>query len=1044
MPQAQPTINGVPGSNSDLPINTLVNLGNNGIGDELTYTWTILDQPTGTADALSATNIATPSLTPKKEGSYLVQLIVNAGLPTEKRAKIILGIRELKSRVRIPAAGETTEVDAADGWAPHVNEAIRDSANLKYSGIVLGVLAAGMPAGSCVYISGYTTLKGGLPGEEKIPSFALAQASSLNDVKRPLYILESGVAGALTAGQIVRARFVGRYGPLAMAGVAVNDPIYVNDLGALSKTPGTYTRQIGICTWTDGANIELVVQSSGPTAIETARHLVTSLIGSPSAGQVDVGAAPAQVVFKPSAGNIVPVGAQAFAGQTADLFQILDSAGTKQSYFGAAGELDVRSVVKIGEAPAAVGSSNAQLILRSRDGGTQYRHFFETWNSAAGVRLYRDDNAGVQGNVTLDVGKQDATATFAGQLNLHGANGANWFAGSLAVRPSSAALVIGATQNGGNSILVMEPSSGAVFIGDPYNTAADYTGQLVTYAYSTFYGRPANFRVTPSPANNWITLDNNADGWTTALRLSFVYVDVVNTDIRFNRITDGWSYQSAVIHAYADTGAGSTDEIRQTFSSPDGGVRFQRFVSGGAARDTTLHIGSVSTAAVEGYLQLHGGDGFTWYSGQLFIDPSTAAMKVWSSGNIDRFTSYLPKFYIGQTSTFSSFTPDFRLIGYDSAFGGGEYQFQITFDLSQTKVVFGNAGDATIPTIKFDNFTTFQIGDASILHLNSDAQAGTPTAASFVFGVAHGGVLYSTYLQTTTTGEGLIVKKQTSVGVAVQTDFYVGNVGTTTGVTGKVIVHGGNGAGSSGQAAFYINTADVTQALLDGNGTGVTKLKISSLHLDVGGGTARNIYLSAAGAQQVYKQGTGDLQIGTDSGAGLLRFYTSNTLRWYINSLGDLVSFSSYKLSGVGDPVSTDDAATKNYTDTKFNPNVYQWGNTTGPAASTTNYGDPGFGGRATQANEIKFRVPSNGVLRRLYVRARVGNTGGTTTFTIRLNGVDQALATSLGAGATTNQDTSNQVSVSAGDDISLKVAGGAGITVSLVDFVVTCEYTRT
>jgi len=261
MPAAVPTVNGVAGSNGDLPIDTLVQLGNTGSGGELTYVWSILDQPTGAADSLSATNIVNPTITPKKEGSYLLLLIVNLGLASEKRAQVVLGIRELRSNMRVPAAGETTEVDSTDGWAAEIDTAARDAANLKYAGTLVGATDAVMSAGQVVYVSGRTVLKSGLPGEEKVPTFSKALASSAASMRRPLYVLESGVKGVFTSGAIVRARRIGRYGPLALAGVTVGDPIYVSDTATIAKVAGTNERIIGRCSYTDGANIELDILS---------------------------------------------------------------------------------------------------------------------------------------------------------------------------------------------------------------------------------------------------------------------------------------------------------------------------------------------------------------------------------------------------------------------------------------------------------------------------------------------------------------------------------------------------------------------------------------------------------------------------------------------------------------------------------------------------------------------------------------------------------------------------------------------------------------
>src|SRR5262245_63840027 len=101
MTQALITINGSPGADIDLPIDTLVQLNNTGTGGELTYKWSIVSQPPGTLDALSATNIQNPTFTPKKEGSYLIQLIVNESLGTEKRDRTIAAVRHIKSNSRI-------------------------------------------------------------------------------------------------------------------------------------------------------------------------------------------------------------------------------------------------------------------------------------------------------------------------------------------------------------------------------------------------------------------------------------------------------------------------------------------------------------------------------------------------------------------------------------------------------------------------------------------------------------------------------------------------------------------------------------------------------------------------------------------------------------------------------------------------------------------------------------------------------------------------------------------------------------------------------
>nr|HPO16331.1 PKD domain-containing protein [Candidatus Hydrogenedentota bacterium] len=48
-------------------------------GDALTYAWTITEKPSGSTAALNATNSVTPSFSVDKEGTYVIQLIVNDG-----------------------------------------------------------------------------------------------------------------------------------------------------------------------------------------------------------------------------------------------------------------------------------------------------------------------------------------------------------------------------------------------------------------------------------------------------------------------------------------------------------------------------------------------------------------------------------------------------------------------------------------------------------------------------------------------------------------------------------------------------------------------------------------------------------------------------------------------------------------------------------------------------------------------------------------------------------------------------------------------------
>lgn len=248
--QAQITINAVIGSDDDLPIDTLVQLDNNNLGDETTFLWEILDQPPGAVDALSSTTIQNPTFTPKKEGSYLVKLTVNLGAGDEKTDMVIAAVRQLKTRERIPAAGETIEADTADGWATAQNSMLRridtlltDSGKFVGSNTHGGVLTKG----DVVRVTSTATIKAGLPGEEKIAGLVKAPATLVSNIDELLSVVEGDVDGNTTVpnGELVVARFLGRTADLPITGGSVGDPVFVSDTATISLTPGTARRACG-------------------------------------------------------------------------------------------------------------------------------------------------------------------------------------------------------------------------------------------------------------------------------------------------------------------------------------------------------------------------------------------------------------------------------------------------------------------------------------------------------------------------------------------------------------------------------------------------------------------------------------------------------------------------------------------------------------------------------------------------------------------------------------------------------------------------------
>lgn len=278
MPQAKITVNAVVGSSLALPINVSVSLDNQNIGGEASYNWTILDQPPGALDALSALTVQNPTFTPKKEGSYLLRLVVNQGLSTEQEDRVVCAIAQLKTGERIPAAGETTEADTSDGWATSQNSLLRRvDTLLSDPGIIIGVNTSGaiLTRGEIVRTTSAAIIKSTLPGQETLPGFALAHANVLAEIDELLCVVEGTVAGATTVpaggsteARLMKVRYIGRLASLTPGGVAVvGDTVYVNDAGALSLTVGTIRRRVG-SAMTAGATFDVWFNGVGGADID--------------------------------------------------------------------------------------------------------------------------------------------------------------------------------------------------------------------------------------------------------------------------------------------------------------------------------------------------------------------------------------------------------------------------------------------------------------------------------------------------------------------------------------------------------------------------------------------------------------------------------------------------------------------------------------------------------------------------------------------------------------------------------------------------------
>lgn len=247
MTQALITVNASPGSEDDAPINTLVQLNNTNNGGEVTYLWTILSQPPGTGDALSSTTIQNPTFTPRKEGSYLIQLIVNQSLGDEVRDRVVVAVRQLKTRLRVPAPGEVDEVDATNGHAGDGNIIFRAVDAMRADpGIIVAQLGETVVAANVVKFTNIATIKTGLPGEEIVPVVTKAPANVASITTEELGLAIAAVdGGALTIGKLAYIRVFGLITNQTIVGAVDENPVYVSDTATLSSSPGTNSRRCG-------------------------------------------------------------------------------------------------------------------------------------------------------------------------------------------------------------------------------------------------------------------------------------------------------------------------------------------------------------------------------------------------------------------------------------------------------------------------------------------------------------------------------------------------------------------------------------------------------------------------------------------------------------------------------------------------------------------------------------------------------------------------------------------------------------------------------
>lgn len=426
MPQALITVNAAPGSDDDVPIDTLVQLNNTNAGGETAYAWAIVDQPPGAVDSLSATNIQNPTFTPKKEGSYLIRLIVNGSALYVDQ--VVVAVRQVKTNERVPAAGETDEVDASDGWAGATGSSSmlrRLDALLADSNVITAYANNNLTRGQLVSLADAPTIKTGLPGEERL--LAVDVVGSAVSGGEVMFVVEGRVDGNVAAllGELVRCRAVGLYGPAALGATSIGEPVYwAADMLSLSPgvVPGGGYRMVGRVVAIDGANnwiwfnglqfeleptrlseqlLDSAAIVSDPGAIRVRSSGGKFQVSEAGAAYVDVvpsgGAAPSNAPYLTdgsvaglsaerniqgitsilkfiSASNVItPLAVQKFsAASSADIFQCLSELGAAMFAVDVSGNIvlsggTAQYVLKSGAA-LRIGTSDANSLVFVTDG----------------------------------------------------------------------------------------------------------------------------------------------------------------------------------------------------------------------------------------------------------------------------------------------------------------------------------------------------------------------------------------------------------------------------------------------------------------------------------------------------------------------------------------------------------------------------------------------------------------------------------------------------------------------------------------------------
>ena len=119
---------------------------------------------------------------------------------------------------------------------------------------------------------------------------------------------------------------------------------------------------------------------------------------------------------------------------------------------------------------------------------------------------------------------------------------------------------------------------------------------------------------------------------------------------------------------------------------------------------------------------------------------------------------------------------------------------------------------------------------------------------------------------------------------------------------------------------------------------------------------------------------------------------------------------------------------------------VFQFGAASGLNAGNARYMIPGLAAAST--TEYLVPCPIAGKLSKLYVKGTSALSGDSCVFVVQVDGVASALTCTMANGATSANDTTHTVSVTAGQTLSVKATAGASYSSGGANLVATFLFT--